>query len=250
MLLTGTPPPPSGPIWARRGAPATRRTRPRRHHARATRTPTPNHLPSPRVRGKTAPQWTRGAVRRRAQHDHGRRPYAPILRRPVSTHNAPQNAHDRRTTSAFGTNMGSACRAGHPANPPPRSAITVGGAVGPRDNGRTGALAARVPRAPPAQIARAKTHEKGASLRRRHPRPSPFAPPARGRTAPDNGTCGSPVRVHAVLRGRSTARHYRPGADPDRMSGGAVDSQRAPASRRGHRLTGVPPPGRRPDTRR
>ena len=78
MLLSGTPPPPSGPIWAGRGAPATRRTRPRRHHARSTRTPTPNHLPSPRVRGKTAPQCTRGAVRRRAQHDHGRRPYAPI----------------------------------------------------------------------------------------------------------------------------------------------------------------------------
>ena len=107
MLLTGTPPPPSGPIWARRGAPATRRTRPRRHHARSTRTPTPNHVPSPRVRGKTAPQCTRGAVRRRAQHDHGRRPYAPILRRPASTQNAPQHLPPPRAPGDIATVLGS-----------------------------------------------------------------------------------------------------------------------------------------------
>ena len=82
ILSTGTPPRPSGPIWARRGALATRRTRPRPHHAPATRTPTPSHVPSAsgawRAR-TTGRSWTRRALRRREGHTTtGDASYAPI----------------------------------------------------------------------------------------------------------------------------------------------------------------------------
>ena len=117
--LTGTPPPPSSPIWARRGALATRRTRPRPHHARATRTPTPSHvIPSSAGRDRTTCQplergarphhravvdaWGGEAVRRRAQHDHGRRLYAPIVRRPGTRLSDPEP----RVGSPWGAKMG------------------------------------------------------------------------------------------------------------------------------------------------